>query len=106
MEFYSIQNKIKELAEQQTADALPKESPHQTDAASFDNILNKMVTDVDSLQQEATHAISGLAETEQQGEEAILSKMKEADNAYNLMMQIRHKLVDVYAEVEKRAPES
>lgn len=105
MDYYSIQNKIRELTEQNPIEKGVQDAPVNSGNINFDDILSKMVEDVDSLQQEATHAISGLVENEAPNDEAMGNKMAEADNAYNLMMQIRHKLVDMYAEVEKRSPE-
>ena len=63
----------------------------------FDELLGQMVQDVDSLQKTAETTLHELT-----GENLDISqKMKDADDAYNLMMQIRHKLVDVYSAVEK-----
>lgn len=100
-----IQNKIaspsiEDLIEQSTPAGRQTEAPAA--GMRFDQLLGQMVHDLDSLQKTAGTTLHDMAETKTTAPDDVARKMKEADDAYNLMMQIRHKLVDVYSAVEGR----
>ncbi|MDD4736623.1 MAG: flagellar hook-basal body complex protein FliE [Kiritimatiellae bacterium] len=99
-----IQSKIRELAREQEALAAEKTPSVGTGAAgrtSFEDVLGQMVDDLDSMQKTAGSTIQELAGEEGAAAGDVAKKMQEADAAYELMMQIRHKLVDVYSAVEQ-----
>jgi flagellar hook-basal body complex protein FliE len=99
-----LQNKIREMALEQARATEEQQGENTKAAGGFDQLLGRLVTDVDSLQKTAETTISDLAGNAG-GVEDVSKKMQEADAAYNLMMQIRHKLVDVYSAVEKKSGE-
>ncbi len=106
MAINSIENQIRELALEQAREALTTKQPEGATGApatgSFEDVLGQLVDDVDSLQKTASETIQEFATDESDASTGVGKKMQDADAAYNLMMQIRHKLVDVYSAVEKR----
>ena len=99
-----IQSKIQELARAQQAEAAEERkaaSGVTTGASAFEDVLGQMVNDLDSMQKTAGNTIQELAGVEASSTGDVAKKMQEADAAYELMMQIRHKLVDVYSAVEQ-----
>ena len=97
-----IQSKIRELAREQQSEA-PEQTATGASAGrtAFEDVLGKMVDDVDVMQKTAGSSIQELAGEESAVTGDVAKKMQEADAAYELMMQIRHKLVDVYSAVEQ-----
>ncbi len=99
-----IQSKIQELARAQQLDAAEEQkataAASSTGASAFEDVLGQMVNDLDTMQKTAGNTIQELAGVEASSVNDVAKKMQEADAAYELMMQIRHKLVDVYSAVE------
>ena len=96
-----LEQKIREMAlEQAAGDVAAKKSSDgaaSVKTTGFKDVLGQLVTDVGALQKDAESSIHEFSE----GSTADVSKkMAEADAAYTLMMQIRHKLVDVYSAVD------
>lgn len=98
-----IQSKIRELAREQQSEAPEQTATGASSAGrtAFEDVLGKMVDDVDVMQKTAGSSIQELAGEEGAVAGDVAKKMQEADAAYELMMQIRHKLVDVYSAVEQ-----
>jgi len=99
-----IENQIRELSLEQPRKAAvesKKTVPDSTSEGSFEDILGRLVHDVDSLQKAAGETINDFVTEEGDASTGVTKKMQDADAAYNLMMQIRHKLVDVYSAVDK-----
>ncbi len=99
-----IENQIRELSLEQAreaAGASKEPIADSTSGGSFEDLLGQLVNDVDSLQKTAGETIHEFATEEGDASTGVGKKMQDADAAYNLMMQIRHKLVDVYSAVDK-----
>ncbi len=68
---------------------------------SFQDLLKGLVQQVDSLQKEADASIQGLATGETTDIHDVTMKMEEAGIAFDLMMQVRNKLVEAYQQIIK-----
>ncbi len=74
----------------------------QGDDASFRDVLGKLVEKVDSLQKDADNSIKDLVTG--QGNVSVHNvavKMEEASVAFDLMMEIRNKLLEAYQEISR-----
>ncbi len=74
----------------------------QSDDASFKDLLGKLVEKVDSLQKDADASIKDLVTG--QGNVSVHNvavKMEEASIAFDLMMEIRNKLLEAYQEISR-----
>ncbi|NCC52741.1 MAG: flagellar hook-basal body complex protein FliE [Spartobacteria bacterium] len=71
---------------------------------SFKDVLTGLVDKVDSLQKDADASIKGLVTGETTNIHDVAVKMKEAEVAFSLMMEVRNKLVDAYQEIMKMQP--
>lgn len=68
---------------------------------SFGALLNGLVDNVDALQKNADASIQGLVSGEQTNIHNVAIKMEEAGIAFDLMMQVRNKLLEAYQEISK-----
>lgn len=66
---------------------------------SFKNMLTDLIEEVDSLQKNADKSIKGLAGGENTDIHDVMIKLEEAGVAFELMMEIRNKLVDAYQQI-------
>jgi len=73
-------------------------------AGDFKNILGGLIDEVDTLQKSADASIQGLVSGETKNIHDVTIKMEEAGVAFELMMEIRNKLVDAYQQVVKMQP--
>lgn len=69
--------------------------------ANFKDLLKGLVDQVNTLQKEADASIKGLATGETTNVHDVTVKMEEAGIAFDLMMEIRNKLVDAYQQIIK-----
>ncbi len=69
--------------------------------ASFGAVLNGLVDQVDALQKNADASIQGLVSGEETNVHNVAIKMEEASVAFDLMMQVRNKLVEAYQEISR-----
>ena len=69
--------------------------------SSFKDMLQGIVSQVDTLQKDADASIRGLVNGETQNIHDVTVKMEEADVAFDLMMQVRNKLMEAYQELIK-----
>jgi flagellar hook-basal body complex protein FliE len=72
--------------------------------ASFQDVLKGLVDKVDSLQKDADASIKGLVTGETTDLHDVSMKLQEAGVAFELMMEIRNKLLDAYQEIIKMQP--
>lgn len=79
-------------------------APDENDQMNFKDLLKGLVEQVDSLQKDADQSIRELASGERTDIHNVAIKMEEAGVAFDLMMQIRNKLVEAYKEVSKMQP--
>lgn len=90
----SVQQFTEQLDEIQKA----KDS-QQIDDASFREMLTDLIADVDQAQKEADQSIQNLATGENTDIHEVVTKMEEADLAFDMMKSVRDKLVNAYKEL-------
>lgn len=66
---------------------------------SFQDILSDLVKEVHGLQQDANRSIEGLVTGETQNVHDVTTRMAEAGIAFDLMMEVRNKLLDAYQQI-------
>lgn len=71
----------------------------EKDAPSFDAVLSDLIKEVDVAQKEADVSIKQLAAGESSSIQDVVMKMEEADIAFQLMKEVRNKLLEAYKEV-------
>lgn len=102
-----IQNDIKvglnkeDLIPQATG---PGAAPVAGGDQSFQDLLKGLVDKVDLLQKDADVSIKGLVTGETTDIHDVTIKLEEAGVAFDLMMEIRNKLLDAYQEIMKMQP--
>lgn len=67
--------------------------------ASFDETLKQFVTDVNSLQNQASESIDKLATGEIADVHQVMIAVNEANTAMEFMLEIRNKIVEAYQEI-------
>ena len=76
-------------------------SDSQASGAGFQDVLRDLVSQVDSLQKNADASIQGLVTGQTTNVHDVTIKMAEAGEAFDLMMQVRNKLLDAYQQIIK-----
>lgn len=71
----------------------------QESAPGFGEMLGKMVENVDTIQKTADAKLEGLVTGQTRSIQDVVLKMEEADIAFNLMKEVRDKLVHAYKEI-------
>lgn len=66
---------------------------------AFSDILTDMIGNVDEAQKAADTSIRKLAEGESTNIQDVVLKLEEADIAFQLMKEVRNKLVEAYKEL-------
>jgi len=79
----------------------PLEAPHKSPAGetSFQETLEKFTTEVNSLQKNADTATQKLLSGELQDVHQVMLAMEEANTSFQLMMEMRNKILEAYREV-------
>ena len=72
-----------------------------TGGKSFSDFLSEKIGEVNQLQQESNQAIEGLATGKVQDLGKVVSAVEKANLAFQMMVQIRNKLVDAYDELQR-----
>ena len=67
--------------------------------ASFQSVLGDLVREVNGLQQDASRSIEGLVTGETENVHDVTTRMAEAGIAFDLMMEVRNKLLDAYQQI-------
>lgn len=65
----------------------------------FGEVLGKLIDDVDKAQQEADVSIQQLASGDATSLQDVVMKMEQAEVSFQLMKEIRNKLLEAYKEV-------
>jgi flagellar hook-basal body complex protein FliE len=80
----------------------PSFSGQSADAggASFKDFLVDSIREVNTMQQDADHAVEQLATGGDVNPAEVLTAVQKADIAFRMMMQIRNKIVQAYQEVQ------
>ena len=76
----------------------PKSLP-ATSGASFKDTLNGFLKDVNEMQQKADVSIKKMIAGEITDVHQVMSSVEEANVAFNMMMEIRNKVMDAYQEI-------
>jgi len=84
-------------ATERLSDAL-RPTPRE-DGASFQSILGDMVREVNGLQKDTERSIEGLITGETVNIHDVTTRMAEAGIAFDLMMEVRNKLLDAYQQI-------
>lgn len=67
---------------------------------SFKNFLLDSIQQVNSMQQDANHAVEQLATGGDVSPAEVFTAVQKADLAFRMMMQVRNKLVQAYQDVQ------
>lgn len=67
--------------------------------ASFKDTLNNFLSDVNEMQQKADQSIQKMVSGEITDVHQVMSSVEEAGVAFNMMMEIRNKVMDAYQEI-------
>ncbi len=73
--------------------------PGSVDGKDFAKFLQEKIGEVNELQQNADKAIQDLATGKEQDITKVVSAAEKANLAFQMMVQIRNKLVDAYQEI-------
>jgi len=73
--------------------------PNRTDVPSFKDTMKGFLSDVNSMQLKADESIQKMASGEITDVHQVLNAVEEAKTAFNMMMEIRNKVMDAYSEV-------
>jgi flagellar hook-basal body complex protein FliE len=74
-------------------------NPSQPSGDSFGSVLGKLVSDVNTKQNAATAAIDGLQSGQPVPLHQAVIAMEEANVSFQLMVEVRNKLLDSYQEL-------
>lgn len=73
--------------------------PGGPEGKSFKEFLSESLSEVNRMQVEAQDAINRYATGQTQNQAEMISAVRQAEIAFNMMMEIRNKLVEAYQEV-------
>ncbi len=76
-----------------------KQKPAGKDGESFNATLKGFIDEVNQLQQEAGESIDKLAAGEINDVHDVMVAVEKASTSFDLMMQIRNKILEAYREV-------
>mgnify|MGYP001254058084 CR=1 FL=1 len=71
-----------------------------TQSGSFAGYLMDSLKQVNSMQAEANHAVETLAVGGEVNPAEVLTAVQKADLAFRMMMQVRNKMVEAFAEIK------
>ncbi len=81
------------------AEITQKKNLPKPEGESFDNTLKGFIAEVNKLQQDAGESINKLAAGEINDVHDVMVAVEKASTSFELMMQIRNKILDAYREV-------
>ncbi|MEX0744248.1 MAG: flagellar hook-basal body complex protein FliE [Phycisphaeraceae bacterium] len=86
-----------------TGPAAPKGPSAADDASSpqFKDVMMKHIDQVNQLQQDADTAIEDLVSGKRDDMDAVLMAKQKADIAFQMLLQVRNKMMDAYEEVKQ-----
>jgi flagellar hook-basal body complex protein FliE len=71
------------------------------DGASFSDVLKNAVDTVDSLHNTASSQVSNILKSGSGDMNDVMVAVEKADVSFQLMMQVRNKIVSAYQDIEK-----
>ena len=93
-------NQIGPLQESQGFDKIGRVAKQgKAEGASFDQTLKSFMNDVNEMQNKASESIDKLAAGEITDVHQVMTSVEEANTAFNMMMEIRNKVMDAYQEI-------
>ena len=79
----------------------PEKAGKTADGKSFQDVFKEAINQVNELQLDANKAMRDLASGETENVTEVLNQVKKAEIAFDLLMQIRNRLVDAYEEINR-----
>ncbi len=67
--------------------------------ASFKDTLNNFLSDVNQMQKKADQSIEKMVSGEITDVHQVMTSVEEANTAFNMMMELRNKVMDAYQEI-------
>ena len=93
-------NQIGPVQEGQGLDNIGKVAkPGKATGPSFEQTLKSFMTDVNEMQNKASESIDKLASGEITDVHQVMTSFEEANTAFNMMMEIRNKVMEAYQQV-------
>ena len=77
------------------------EGPGAQPQTEFKDVLMKHINEVNRLQQDADMAIEDLASGKRDDIDAVMMAKQKADVAFQMLLQVRNKMMDAYEEVKQ-----
>jgi len=77
----------------------PPGATASNDTTGFKDVLSKYIREVNDIQQNADKSVRDLATGKMDNLHQVVVAINEADLSFQLMMQMRNKLIDAYREV-------
>lgn len=76
-------------------------APNGHGGAGFQDALKEAISSINDIQQGANQAVDALATGQSQNIHQAMIALQQADISFQLMMQIRNKLVTAYEEIQR-----
>ncbi len=77
-------------------------NPSGQQGISFQELISKAIEEVNKLQLEADKAMKEFAKTGSAEKlPEVIIKIKQAEIAFNLLLQVRNKVIDAYNEIQR-----
>jgi len=70
-------------------------------STSFREVFEKSIEKVHRLEQDASHAVEDLAAGRRDDVSNVLMAQKKAEVAFQMLMQVRNKMIDAYEEIKQ-----
>ena len=92
-------NSIGPIKDGRSLDKISKPQAGQKNVPSFKETLSTFMKDVNSMQLKADESINKMAAGEITDVHQVMNAVEEANTAFNMMMEIRNKVMDAYQQV-------
>lgn len=81
--------------------AAPPKGAEPSSGPSFKDVLMENINQVNKLQQDAEMAVEDFAVGRRNDLSGVINAKQKADMAFNMLLQVRNKLVDAYDEIKQ-----
>lgn len=75
--------------------------PGENQGPSFNDVLRAQIDEVNRLQQDADKAIEDVVSGTRDDVDAVMMAKQKADVAFQMLLQVRNKMMDAYEEVKQ-----
>jgi flagellar hook-basal body complex protein FliE len=89
------------IGQSATLPTSPTSAGLDDEGSSFSSVLNNAVGSVEQMHASAQQQVTQLATGDRQDIHNVMIQVEKADVAFQLMMQVRNKIVSAYQEVSK-----